>query len=555
METQQSTSANAEKQGPEVARIQAELRAMEDRFRSIIQKTADGIVVVGDDGVIRFANRAAGELFDREPDALAGSPFGHPLVVGETTEIDIVRRGEPRVAELRVMDTEWEGAAARIVSLRDVTDRKNAEAQARQLVREQVRRAEAEEAAGRAEFLDEAGRRLSSSLDFPETIRTAASLAVEHFADYCVIDVLAGDEVQRFAEGREGTDVERLAGEAEAFPLDPASDSPLALVLRDREPLLVRHVDEEWLRSATVSEEHYRLVAALRPRSLVAVPLDTGHDTLGVLTAVCTRPDESFQSRHLHLARELGRRAAMAVENARLYQEAQAASRAKSDFLSVMSHELRTPLSAIIGYTDLMDRGVAGEVTEDQSDYLDRIRSSSNHLLHIIEEILAFASTEAGEAKVQVEDTTMGDLLEGVRAVADPLVNERSLDFVVEIDDPAREMRIDVRKVRQILLNLISNAVKFTREGSITLRAGVEDGMAVFVVADTGVGIPAHRQEAIFERFSQVQDAMTREVGGTGLGLTVARSFARLMGGDIVVESEVGAGSTFTVRFPAHPDG
>lgn len=524
--------------------VRRELRAMEERFRSIIHKTADGMVVVDRDGRILFANKAAERLFGRSADELRGSPFGHTVVVGETTEIDLVRDGDPLVVEIRVMDTEWEGEPARIVSLRDVTDRKQAEARARQLIREQAARAEAEEAARRAEFLGEASRRLSASLAVDQTLRSTVSLIVEEIGDLCALDLADGEEVRRFAAVRPDSDREDLVREVEAHPASFGEDTASGRVLREKEPRLVR--------SPAGAADH-DLGPAVDPSAVMLVPLDSGHECMGVLTVAATREETELTERQLHLAMEVARRAALAIENARLYRDAQAANRAKANFLSVMSHELRTPLSAILGYADLMAQGVAGEVTAQQEDYLGRIRSASNHLLQIIEEILGFASTEAGEEKVELESMTLGELMQAVRAVAEPLGEDSDNELSIQVDDADARVRTDPRKVRQVLLNLVSNALKFTEGGSVRVLARTEGDELVFTVSDTGPGIPEDAQEAIFERFWQAEDASTRRAGGTGLGLTVARSFARLLGGGIGVESEPGEGSIFTLRIPARP--
>ncbi|HZD17340.1 MAG TPA: histidine kinase dimerization/phospho-acceptor domain-containing protein, partial [Actinomycetota bacterium] len=403
--------------GTELNATLRELRALETRFHSIIQSMADGIVVVDRDGLIRFVNSSAEQLFGRDAEDLVGRPFGHPLVADETTEIHVLRGDGTRTAELRVVDTDWDGGTARVVSLRDVTDRMKAEEQARELIREQAARAEAEQAAHRAEFLAEAGRRLSTTLDLDATLQTVTTLVVEELADYCVVDLVDQDGTRRFTAARIGGERKALLREAEHYPLDPASDTVPARVYQDRNPVLVQQVDDDWLRQAARGEDHLDLIRSIGPTSLILVPLATGRECLGVLTAGCTHTDRPFDRRDMHLAAEIARRAALAIENARLYRDAEAANRAKANFLSVMSHELRTPLSAVIGYTDLIERGVVGEVTEEQRRFLGRIRASSNHLLQIIEEILAFAGTEMGEDKRVLEDTTLGVLMDDVLAV------------------------------------------------------------------------------------------------------------------------------------------
>ncbi len=544
--TDQGTDERAD--ASETHRLRAELARARQRFRSIIQNAADGMMVVDNElGVVRFANPAAGRLFGREPSALVGSPFGHPVVVGETTEIDVVRRGELRIAELRVMGTEWEGESAFIISLRDITERLRSAERERELVREQLARAEAEQAARRGEFLSEAARRLSASLALEETLQRVVQLVVEEFADYCILDLVENGEVRRFAAA--SSHAAGFMDRARGYPLRIGDDTPQARAFRERKPVLVREVDEAWLRSAAQDEEHLELLRSLGPTSVIFVPLDSGRECIGLFSAVSTGRTD-FNERDLQMAVELGRHAALAIENARLYRDAEAANQAKANFLSVMSHELRTPLSAIIGYTDLIDRGVVGEITEKQSGYLGRIRASSSHLLQIIEEILAFAGTEAGKESVHPEEVTLAEIMDGVAAVADPLAGETKLEFTIDVADGDTATRTDPRKVRQILLNLISNALKFTEAGSIAVRARRENDTLVFEVEDTGVGIPKDRLEKIFERFWQMEEALTRKAGGTGLGLTVARSFATLLGGSLSVISEPDVGSTFTLRIP-----
>lgn len=542
----------------ELQRARAELRALERRFSGIVERTADGIIVVGPDGTIRFANRAAGEIFGRSRDALVGSPFGHPLVAGERAEIDVVRDGGSSMAELRSTETEWDGEPATIVSIRDITDRKQAEEQARRLLREQVARAQAEEAAARSSFLSEASRRLFSSLEYEATLQNVVSLAAEGFADFCVLDTVIDGTVRRYT-ATVGDDERALRlQEVESYPFDPDGDSPQARVFRDQEPLLVEEVDEAWLRSATRNEEHFEIVRSLGVRSLLCVPVCAHQHCLGVFMAVRWR-DQRFTDRDRNTAAELGRRAALAIQHAQLYQKAEAGNRAKTDFLSVMSHELRTPLSAILGYSDLLIRDIAGPTTDAQKKFLGRIRASSNHLLQIIEEILAFASSEAGADSVRVRELSLQELVEDVLAVAEPLAETAGLPLNVDLQNGDAMLRTDSGKLRQVLVNLLANAFKFTREGEVRLEARVEgvEGVegqeaveAVFVVSDTGIGIPEDKQEHVFERFWQVEDPRTRQAGGTGLGLSVARSFTRLLGGDITLKSVPGDGSAFTVRLP-----
>jgi signal transduction histidine kinase len=341
---------------------------------------ADGVVVVSLDGIIRFANPAAEQLFGRSADQLHGSDLGIPALSGETTEVEVQRpSGVPVTAELRVVDSDWEGEPARLISLRDVTDRK-------QLEREREARARAE-----------------------------------------------------------------------------------------------------------------------------------------------------------------------------------AASKAKSDFLAIMSHELRTPLNAVIGYADLLDVGTAGPVTGDQRAHLARIRASGLHLLDLVNEMLDLARVGAGRLALVSGAASAVQTATAALALVSLGAEARGVAISEQCGGGIRaSYRGDPDRVRQILGNLLDNAVKFTQPGGqVRIECGVSatpeaearlDGAGPWVywrVEDTGIGIPPRQLTSIFEPFVQVEAGHTRSADGSGLGLTISRSLARLMKGDITVRSAVMAGSCFTLWLPA----
>jgi signal transduction histidine kinase len=265
-------------------------------------------------------------------------------------------------------------------------------------------------------------------------------------------------------------------------------------------------------------------------------------------------------SLHAALAEaEAERRAAEQARHA-----AEEANAARSSFLAVMSHELRTPLNAVIGYAELLNLGVTGPVTAAQAEQLGRIRGSASHLVGLIDQVLRFARLEAGRDEVRLEPF---DAVAVARDAADmiaPLAAAKGLAFDVDVPDAPVAVRSDPQKLRQVLLNLLSNAAKYTPAGQIALvletssGAGATpgdgraaDALVVFRVRDTGIGVAPEHHEHIFDPFWQVSPALTRTVGGTGLGLSVSRQLARLLGGDLTVESAPGAGSTFVLTIPA----
>jgi PAS domain S-box-containing protein len=539
----------------------AELAESEARFRNIVERTADGIVIVGPDGRVRFVNPGAERMFARNAAELIDGDFGVAVVSGETTEMDIVRPAEtePVVAELRVSGTTWEGSAAQVISLRDITDRKRAEERAQRLLLERAAREQAEKAAERSRILADAGATLDASLNADTTLASLASLVVPRVADWCVIDLLEGDEVRRVAgvhsDPRKQDLLEALK---ERFPPRAGSPQPSTRVLRSGSAELHRGLGPEGLRALAEDEEHAGLLSQLGTRSSITVPLEAREECIGAMTFVCGERD--FDDTDLALAGEIASRAARALDNARLFEAALDANRVKSDFLAVMSHELRTPLTAILGYTDLLLDGVVGETDEQQVKFLDRIRAGATQLLQIIQEILTYAQSEAGREHARPGAIRIGELIDEVAAVAGPLVEEKGLDFRLQVERRDATLHTDVGKLRQVILNLLTNAAKFTDQGTVGLSVEVCGDELVIAVSDTGIGIASEELEAIFEAFRQVEQGTTRRAGGTGLGLSVSRQLAGLLGGELSVESRAGHGSTFTLRLPtgtgaSRPDG
>jgi PAS domain S-box-containing protein len=239
------------------------------------------------------------------------------------------------------------------------------------------------------------------------------------------------------------------------------------------------------------------------------------------------------------------------IEDTRRIAESEAANRAKTGFLAAMSHELRTPLNAIAGYAQLMQEGIAGPTTELQQEYLSRIRGSQVHLLGIVNDLLNYGRIEAGELTYDLASISLQDVGARVLAMVAPQADRKQLRLAGP-DAPLVSALADQLKTEQIVLNLVSNAVKFTPEGGVvTLACALRDGAATIEVRDTGPGIPDEMQEMIFDPFVQLGRSLTNTQEGAGLGLAISRDLARAMNGDVTVQSTPGSGSTFTLRLPA----
>jgi signal transduction histidine kinase len=291
-------------------------------------------------------------------------------------------------------------------------------------------------------------------------------------------------------------------------------------------------------------------------RALLAVPLLREDSLVGGLV-LCRKAPGAFAPETVDLVQTLANQSVLAIENAELFdeieqksRELEAASRHKSEFLANMSHELRTPLNAVLGYAELIQDGIYGEVPAKMGDVLERIQQNGRHLLGLINDVLDLSKIEAGQLTLAPVDYAMRELVLDVVSATEALAAEKKLALEVDVPPDLPRGRGDERRLTQVLLNLVSNAIKFTEAGSVCVRAKVEDGSFVVAVTDTGVGIAPEDRERIFEEFQQVDTSSTRRKGGTGLGLAIAKRIVELHGGRIWVESTPGQGSTFAFTLP-----
>ena len=517
------------------ARADEALRESEARYRAFTDLSPDA-TWVSQDGRLVYANRAAARVI--------GAPDADRLIGRETLDFAmpehraLVRailesRASQPLAEVRYrrldgtpIDVEtaavaipWQGRPAIQAIFRDVTGRKRAEAERERLI-------EAERAAREA----------------AERAAEVTSLVTTHLAEgVCLMDAAgrltymnpAAERILGWTQGEiEGKvlhdTVHYMHPDGAPFPIH---ECPLGQVLEAARPVL-GYVDQ-WIR------KDGRFV----PLVTTCAPLVSQGRVVG---AVLSMHDDTERRRA-----EAERERLLEAEHA-ARTDAEAANRAKTEFLAVMSHELRTPLNAIGGYTELLEMGIHGPVTGAQRTALGRIQQSQRHLLGLINEVLNYARLETGSVRYDLDDVRVQEAFASVAALVEPQARARSLALDVRDPPPGLAVRADAEKLRQILINLLGNAIKFTdRGGRVELTGGAEGGGVSLSVRDTGIGIPADKLETIFEPFVQVRSDLTRPADGTGLGLAISRDLARGMGGELTVVSAPGQGSRFTLTLPA----
>jgi PAS domain S-box-containing protein len=556
------------------ARAERALRDSEERFNRIVSIAADAIISMDESQRITMFNNGAEKIFGYTQSETIGQPLEMllPQGVGDrhaaavrqfaAGTVDARHMGERREIFGRRKSGEVFRADASISKVtvgsrvvftavvRDVTERWMQEQERAQLLSDATRaRADAERERERISFLAHVSDVLTASLDFTESLRTIARLIVPRLATVCVVDIVDDNgEIRR---------VDVVGGASEG---QEAADFLRGLTLSKHRPYLTRRAMEssrseliaevtaDHLRDAAQDERHFDALRSLGLASLVCVPLVARGNTLGVIALGRDASSEPFTDADRQFCEDLARRAALAIDNARLYQRAQDAVRQRDVVLGIVSHDLRNPLSAIGMCVTGLEHGLQHDPAE-RAQLLSAIRDSVDWAQGLIADLLDIASIESGKLAFEARPLDPVILIARAAHFFDPAAREKSVRLSATAPDEVPAIMADERRTLQVLSNLVSNALKHTKPGGhIRVTAQPAEREVVFAVEDDGPGIPADEVPRLFDRFWHARRGT--EQAGTGLGLAIAKGIVDAHGGSIWVETKVGSGSTFKFSLP-----
>ena len=407
---------------------------------------------------------------------------------------------------------------------------------------------------GELRALGEVSQAVNSTLDLGTVLSTIVAKAVQLSGTEAGA-IYVFDEGEREFHLRATYGMEQALIDALTHRRIDISDPNVAAVMAAGEPIQVADLMEE------VATDINEITLRAGYRARLVAPLIRGEEVVGMLVVRRKTPG-AFAQNTIDLMKTFAAQSVLAIQNARLFHEIEdkgrqleVASKHKSQFLANMSHELRTPLNAILGYAELILDNIYGEPPEKMRSVLERVQTNGKHLLGLINDVLDLSKIEAGQLALSLSDYSLAELVQGVYVAVEPLAAQKDLALTTRV---AKDLPVgsgDERRLAQVLLNLVGNAIKFTEKGEVTIEASCSDGSFRLAVRDSGPGIAAADQAKIFEEFQQVDNAPTRSKGGTGLGLAISKRIVEMHGGRILVESELGKGATFTIRLPVNAAG
>jgi PAS domain S-box-containing protein len=531
---------------------------VEGLFTEIVSKASDAIICIDEDQRITFFNEGAEAIFGYRRQEVQGASLGTLLPerfrkshqehlrsflqregpsrrMGERLPIWAMRKGgEEFPCEAAISHLKREGQRVLTVVLRDITERKQREDEQR--------------------FLAEAGGLLGSSLEYEETLEQVARLAVKSLADSCIVDILGADGTPRCLTTASTSEAHPGLLQRLRLELAPSWPSLTHEALTAGKATLHPNITEEFLRSRCKDTAQLELLRLLGLKSLMSVPLVARGRTLGAITLLLTQARCHYGPAELRLAEELAWRAALAVDNALLFRQAQQATRARDEVLGIVAHDLRNPLYAVkLSAYELREQLQELQCRGEQLEPAETILRCTERMNRLIQDLLEVSRIESGTLQVEASLLTLEALFKEVAEQVKPLASHHRLHFNLPERLPA--IRGDRDRLQQVLMNLLSNALKFTPAGGeISVGAEVQTGSVRLWVADTGPGIPLENLSHVFDRYWQGENCDRR---GAGLGLAICKGLIEAHGGRIWAESEFGHGSVFSFALPivaAHED-
>jgi signal transduction histidine kinase len=402
---------------------------------------------------------------------------------------------------------------------------------------------------GELRALGQVSQAVNSTLDLQTVLSTIVAKAVQLSGTEAGTIYVFDDEPREFhLRATYGMDRELI--DALSHRHIGIDDANVARAFAQDEPIQIADLREE------PRSELNDLIVRAGYRARLLAPLMRGDEIVGMLLVRRKTPG-AFAQNAVDLMKTFAAQSVLAIQNARLFneiadkgRELEIASKHKSQFLANMSHELRTPLNAILGYTELILDDIYGEAPQKMRAVLERVQTNGKHLLGLINDVLDLSKIEAGQLTLSLSDYSIEDMVRGVYTAVESLANNKKLKFTIEVPPGLPPARGDDRRLSQVLLNLVGNAIKFTDTGEVAISASAADSAYTVAVRDTGAGIALEDQSKIFEEFQQADNSQTKTKGGTGLGLSIARRIVEMHGGRLWVESSPGHGATFSFTVP-----
>lgn len=560
-------------------RSEQELQKAQTQLSLVLDTLVDGVTAQDSTGKLLFANRAAAfmtksgsvkELLEATPEEIvkrfeildeAGLPFPLDKLPGRVA----IKTGQHNeaVVSFRVPGTSEQYSTlikaapafdedGRVVfavnSFRDVTKEKELYAA------EKAARHEAENARKRISFLAEASNVLSSSLDYRRTLKLIAKLAVPQIADWCIVDLVSGSEetpsetVISHSDPAKASLARKLR---HRYPPSTRSPHGVGHVLHSGEPELYPEIDEELLRQRARSDHHLQILLRMELRSAIVVPIKIRKRTVGAITLVSTTRARSYDEKDLAMAQDLAQRSALAIDNARLYEEATRAVEARENFLATVCHDLRNPLGIIIMKNHLLRADLEKSGNLNHTSAFDSIHLAAKNMERLLSDLVDFASVNNSCFRVERGECKVKTVLHRVLELNRPLIGARELSVRIETK-PSEKIFCDYDRMLQVFSNLIGNAIKYTSvSGKIIVKAKTQGNSVVFCVQDNGIGIRRNRAKKAFDRYWKGDK---KSKIGLGLGLFITKALVQAHEGEIWLESAEGKGTSvfFTIPHPRH---